>query len=329
MNKCPHEQSSRSRQDYLISDGPSLASDDSSQYCPYCGKVIRHRSNLRKHIADMHSGVYYQFRCIVCAKVFRTKNSMLTHTYRQHPGIKVKGRLNIGFVVCSFCKKTFSCISSLRTHIRDIHDNTGPYWCPHCNKPSKSQSGLRMHIQRHHRSLRIHIRDIHTTSGPVWCPICNKPAKNKNALRVHIHRNHRRCDNQSLQQCLLVLQAGHHHQHLSVSNYSQWAHTVRSVAKCSHVCPMYVYTYVMCTGRTGPMSATYATSSLRVASSYMGLLHCPYCGKTYTSIGNLRVHIKDAHLYFGPFPCAMCDKVSRTQSGLRMHIQRHHRNKVN
>ncbi|XP_069186675.1 protein abrupt isoform X15 [Procambarus clarkii] len=73
------------------SQGPSLASDDSSQYCPYCGKVIRHRSNLRKHIADMHSGIYYQFRCIVCAKVFRTKNSMLTHTYRQHPGIKVKG----------------------------------------------------------------------------------------------------------------------------------------------------------------------------------------------------------------------------------------------
>ncbi|XP_071513190.1 uncharacterized protein [Panulirus ornatus] len=73
------------------SQGPSLASDDSSQYCPYCGKVIRHRSNLRKHIADMHSGIYYQFRCMVCAKVFRTKNSMLTHTYRQHPGIKVKG----------------------------------------------------------------------------------------------------------------------------------------------------------------------------------------------------------------------------------------------
>ncbi|XP_064095341.1 protein abrupt-like isoform X26 [Macrobrachium nipponense] len=73
------------------SQGPSLASDVSSLYCPYCGRVIRHRSNLRKHIADMHSGVYYQFKCVVCAKVFRTKNSLLTHTYRQHPGIKVKG----------------------------------------------------------------------------------------------------------------------------------------------------------------------------------------------------------------------------------------------
>lgn len=65
------------------------------------------------------------------------------------------------------------------------------------------------------------------------------------------------------------------------------------------------------------------------ASSYMGYLHCPYCGKTYTSIGNLRVHFIDAHLNYGPFPCAMCDKVSRTRSGLRMHIQRHHRNRVN
>lgn len=65
------------------------------------------------------------------------------------------------------------------------------------------------------------------------------------------------------------------------------------------------------------------------ASSYMGLLHCPYCGKSYTSIGNLRVHFIDAHLNNGPFQCSMCHKVSRTRSGLRMHIQRHHRYKVN
>ncbi|ROT82189.1 putative MFS-type transporter C19orf28 [Penaeus vannamei] len=91
--------------------------------------------------------------------------------------------------------------------------------------------------------------------------------KLSNGIAVMLIQNLNPCTTnpiRSLQQCLLVLQAGHHHQHLSVSNYSQWAHTVRSVAKCSHVCPMYVYTYVMCTGRTGPMSATYATSSLRV-----------------------------------------------------------------
>ncbi|MPC30970.1 Zinc finger protein 536 [Portunus trituberculatus] len=111
----------------------------------------------------------------------------------------------------------------------------------------------------------------------------------------------------SLQQCLLVLQARHRPRQVSVSTLTRWFRNVRSVAKCSRVCP----------------------TSGCTASSYMGYLHCPYCGKTYTSIGNLRVHFIDAHLNYGPFPCAMCDKVSRTRSGLRMHIQRHHRNRVN
>lgn len=55
---------------------------------------MRYKSNMRKHIADMHSGVYYQFTCHVCNKVFRTKNSLLTHTYRQHPGVKANTKLS-------------------------------------------------------------------------------------------------------------------------------------------------------------------------------------------------------------------------------------------
>ena len=77
-------------QQHLLEQSPTIPAVLDSDSCPYCGKIIRYKSNLRKHIADMHSGVYYQFTCPVCSKVFRTKNSMLTHTYRQHPGYKHK-----------------------------------------------------------------------------------------------------------------------------------------------------------------------------------------------------------------------------------------------
>ncbi|XP_050739826.1 protein bric-a-brac 2-like isoform X11 [Eriocheir sinensis] len=72
--------------------GPPSRRGRGSVFCPYCGKVASHRSNLRKHVADMHSGVYYQFRCAVCCKVFRTKNSLLTHSYRQHKGAAASAR---------------------------------------------------------------------------------------------------------------------------------------------------------------------------------------------------------------------------------------------
>ena len=57
----------------------------------------------------------------------------------------------VSSAICTTCNKAFSCSSSLRTHVRDVHSNLGPFYCPHCNVASKSQSGLKMHIQRHHR----------------------------------------------------------------------------------------------------------------------------------------------------------------------------------
>ena len=65
----------------------------------------------------------------------------------------------------------------------------------------------------------------------------------------------------------------------------------------------------------------------RATSSYMdvGVLQCQFCEKTYRTLGNLRVHMNDAHLNCGPYQCSMCDKMSRTKSGLRMHVLRHHR----
>ena len=53
-------------------------------------------------------------------------------------------------------------------------------------------------------------------------------------------------------------------------------------------------------------------------------LLCLICNKKYTSVGNLRVHLKDVHYSWGPYPCKFCHKVSRTSSGLRMHVRRHH-----
>ncbi|KAK4320765.1 hypothetical protein Pmani_008384 [Petrolisthes manimaculis] len=119
--------------------GPSLASDDTSQYCPYCGKVIRHRSNLRKHIADIHSGVYYQFRCAVCDKVFRTKNSMLTHTYRQHPGIKavLYPRACLVLTVGNYSPAQVACASTSGTYTLQVALSGAPF--------ATSRPKIRMH----------------------------------------------------------------------------------------------------------------------------------------------------------------------------------------
>lgn len=74
---------------------------------------------------------------------------------------------------------------------------------------------------------------------------------------------------------------------------------------------------VSCFFAGGGQQATYISSQH---------LQCPICGKKYTSIGNMRVHMTDAHFSYGPYSCIHCSKVSRTKSGLRMHVLRNHRN---
>ena len=59
--------------------------------CPICHKTIRHRSNIRRHIADMHAseqGVI-RFKCQICNKTYKTKNSLSNHISLCHRNRKV------------------------------------------------------------------------------------------------------------------------------------------------------------------------------------------------------------------------------------------------
>jgi len=52
--------------------------------CRECGKVIKHLSNLRRHIRDKHSGDEQPFICKYCFKSYKSQNSMDTHVYLYH-----------------------------------------------------------------------------------------------------------------------------------------------------------------------------------------------------------------------------------------------------
>lgn len=52
--------------------------------CKICGKILRNRITLRRHIKDLHYAQTEEFWCKICNRCYRTKNSLVVHTCNYH-----------------------------------------------------------------------------------------------------------------------------------------------------------------------------------------------------------------------------------------------------
>lgn len=52
--------------------------------CKICGKILRNRITLRRHVKDLHYAQTEEFWCKICNRSYRTKNSLVVHTCNYH-----------------------------------------------------------------------------------------------------------------------------------------------------------------------------------------------------------------------------------------------------
>nr|ART33333.1 broad complex isoform Z6 [Leptinotarsa decemlineata] len=52
--------------------------------CTICGKTLRNRITLRRHVRDLHYAQTEEFWCKICNRCYRTKNSLVVHTCNYH-----------------------------------------------------------------------------------------------------------------------------------------------------------------------------------------------------------------------------------------------------
>ncbi|XP_048510123.1 broad-complex core protein isoform X4 [Athalia rosae] len=66
--------------------------------CTHCGKWLRNKITLKRHIQDLHCAQSEEFRCNICDKVYRTKNSLVVHNCNYHGNNKKihHGKLFVG-----------------------------------------------------------------------------------------------------------------------------------------------------------------------------------------------------------------------------------------
>lgn len=56
---------------------------DADLRCPVCGKLFHNRSNMRRHMFDVHSDIK-RFRCTLCDQAFKRKSALRQHLKSVH-----------------------------------------------------------------------------------------------------------------------------------------------------------------------------------------------------------------------------------------------------
>eukprot|EP01084_Bolivina_argentea_P022461 41749_1 len=105
------------------------------QQCKQCGKMLKSKSNLKRHMRT-HTG-YKPYSCDICGKAFCQSGTLTVHR-RTHTGEKP--------YKCDICNKSFGTSGTLKNHQR-IHTGERPYQCELCLKRFTQAGSLSTHLQ--------------------------------------------------------------------------------------------------------------------------------------------------------------------------------------
>jgi len=140
--------------------------------CTKCGKIVL-KESLSKHTQDVHEKSNKRV-CQICKKSLSGPFSLKEHIRAIHEKL-MKHQ-------CIHCGKGFSHFSNMNRHIRLIHEKlvipTKYVNCPQCQKFVQATS-LKKHIKSIHEKARDHV-----------CSFCSKRFSQSYTLKEHIASKH-------------------------------------------------------------------------------------------------------------------------------------------
>lgn len=160
--------------------------DPKTIYCRFCGKLLN-KLAYNRHI-EIHSGI--DWICNICNRKLATERALKIHL-TTHTGNKN--------YKCKICLETFINKVVLERHMR-FHGTftTKLYRCEYCFKELSSETSLKSHVQRVHKTsaqcelckemfesredLKVHINSFHE---PSICQYCNKSFALPRYLKMH------------------------------------------------------------------------------------------------------------------------------------------------
>ncbi|XP_052243020.1 myoneurin-like [Dreissena polymorpha] len=147
--------------------------------CSVCSKVLSSRKRkvfheFSKHGIQYDAEKYNMTPCEMegCTYVASNRHNLKAHMKSRHSEARPH--------VCEFCGKAFKLANILRTHL-NIHSSEKTWQCLLCDEGFNQQSGLDIHIKRHH---------IGEKSWSELCHLCSEKFMLKSDLSWHLFKAH-------------------------------------------------------------------------------------------------------------------------------------------
>ena len=116
-------------------------------------------------------------QCQDCGKFFKFKHRLAYHNCINNLNQKPLNKNEDGKYVCTQCDYQTVHNSSMRQHIRSIHEGV-KYACSQCDHQATTQGNLRSHIQAIHEGVKYP------------CNFCDYKATQQSCLNNHIKLKH-------------------------------------------------------------------------------------------------------------------------------------------
>lgn len=127
--------------------------------CDYCKEVYLNESDLLCH-SIIHRVMDF-YHCNLCNRRFTTYRKLISHKYRLPWGITCERYRKI--FRCPHCLRVFSAVTSLKWHIKTVHENR-QFLCHICAKIIVCDSSFRAHLDLH----RGKVKHKCTECGKMW-----------------------------------------------------------------------------------------------------------------------------------------------------------------
>lgn len=282
--------------------------------CDICSKGFKSSGNLREH-RIIHSDVR-PFSCSICQKGCSTKADLAVHM-KIHTG--EKGH------TCDICGKAFTQKGNLTRHALTHVIYDMKMKCQECGKVSLSKTEFQDHIRSHisgelpyqcgncgkcfpdQQTRNEHKIQVHDVLKPFACNLCGKGFTQK----AHLDRHLLLHNGEKPFKCDMCGKAFAYKHHLSRHILS---HTGEKPYKCEKCGMRFQYSQmfklhvqVQCEQKEKPQQPN--NKDCKEHGKNCTRIHCPRCGKSFLTIANYRVHLRNVHK--GRFICKCGQKFSQ------------------
>ena len=171
--------------------------------CSLCENGFTIPANLGIHLATVHKNHVGTIKCSTCENTLPNVDDLINHMRSEHSRSgkvykkktsSIKDQVAANRVnkktnshtnknkertkPCEVCGKTFTQVTSLKEHIKIIHEGFR-LQCPKCEKGFQNKTNLSTHLRTVHEGKKDHI-----------CDICGIALGTKSDLKVHLTRVH-------------------------------------------------------------------------------------------------------------------------------------------